>query len=188
MLKKESLKKKTSLRSLQRAKPLKSVNATKKPKKRLKLDEKSAQQLVKEADKWFSRYIRLRDSKFVEGRWMGNCVTCDRKLVVLSSGGWVASSQNGHFITRGCYQLRFDEFNCHLQCAHCNAWRDKEDMLERYRAAILNLYGEDTLKELKQRSKEEGSFKRPTKPELLQVIQDSKEYIKHAEEHAENYA
>jgi hypothetical protein len=182
--KKGGLTKQTSLRSSSGLKkPL-----VKKPKKRLKLEQKSAQQLIREADKWFSRYIRLRDSRYVDGAWVGECITCDKPSVVKTrEGKWIASSQNGHFITRGCYSLRYDELNCNMQEAHCNAWRDKEDMLERYRKALSLKYGEGTYQELKRLSKLPDALKRPTKPELLQIISDAKSYIRHTEENPEHY-
>lgn len=146
---------------------------------RRKLQDKTAQQLMEPADNAYSRYIRLRDAEFKNGEWVGVCISCPRKLVVINSEGkWVASSQNGHFISRGVYSLRFNEFNTNLQCAHCNAWRDKEDMLEGYRKGLADKYGEDTVTELKELSKAPDAYKRPKKPELLEIIRASKEYVK----------
>lgn len=150
----------------------------KKPRKRRTLEQKTAQQLVKVADKWFSKYIRIRDAEYVNGEWVGNCITSGKKLIVIDSDGkWIASSQNGHFISRGVYSLRFDECNCNLQSAYDNAWRDKESMQEAYREGLALKYGEATVQELKQLSKAPGAFKRPTKPELLEIISDSKAQI-----------
>lgn len=47
-------------------------------------------------------------------------------------------------------------------------------MLEAYREALALKYGDNAVKDLKARSKAEGAHKRLTKPELLQVIADSK--------------
>lgn len=163
-----------------------------KPKKRKspkKLEQKTAQQLVPEADKWFSRYVRLRDSSYTGSDWVGYCITCSRPLTVIDSDGkWKATAQNGHFITRGTHTLRFNEFNCNLQCAHCNAWMDKEEMLERYRNALDLKYGSDIKDELKRLSKLPEAFRRASKPELLQLIKDSKTYIEHALNNPQNYA
>lgn len=164
---------------------------TQKPKKRKKprtLEQKTAQQLVKPTDDAFSKYIRLRDSWFTGADWRGKCITCNRPLIVINDDGrWIASSQNGHFISRGVHSLRFDEFNCNLQCAHCNAWMDKEDMLERYRNALDLKYGDEVKVELKRLSKLPEAYRRAGKAELLQIIADSKEYINHALNHPENY-
>lgn len=158
--------------------PLKSKSLTLKPtKKRLKLEQKSAAQLTKVADTFFSRYIRLRDSDLVDGEWIGTCITCPRKMTIFSEGKWIKGPQNGHMIGRGTHQLRFDEENCNLQCAHCNAWLDKDEMITRYRNAVDFKYGDGTYKRLKAESELEGALKRQTKPELLQIISDSKQQI-----------
>lgn len=169
-------------------KALKVAPKPKQTKKRVPLEKKNAQQLTKEADKWFSRYIRLRDSKYVDGQWIADCITHDRQLVVMEDGKWKKNAQNGHFLSRGFHIIRYNDFNCHTQCSHCNAWLDKKDMTERYTAAVSRLYGEDTVAELVALSKQENAQKYLTKPELLQIIHDSKEYIKHCMENPEHYA
>ena len=147
------------------------------PKKRLTLQQKSAAQLQKPADEVFSRYIRLRDSTLINGTWMGDCITCTKLLPVYADGKWLKNAQNGHLISRGVLQLRYDEENCNLQCSHCNAWLDKDEMIERYRIAVDYKYGDGVYKSLKARSKAPGALKRLTKQELLQVIEDSKQQI-----------
>lgn len=161
-----------------------------KKKKRRTLQEKTAQQLVSEADKWFSKYIRLRDSHYTGNEWVGYCIDgCGRALIVIDDEGkWKASANNGHFVTRGVYSLRFDEYNTNLQSAWCNAWRDKQDMIEAYERGLALKHGEDTVKELKRLAKLPEAYKRPGKQELLQIIEDSKTYIEHALSHPENYA
>lgn len=162
-------------KALSRNTPLKAT-AKKRPKQ-------SIPDLTKKADKEFSRYIRLRDSIYDGEKWVGGCITCNRELVVLDDK-WHAGANLGHFIGRGTKELRYDEFNCNLQCAHCNAWLDKEEMLQRYRSGIIDKYGKETLKELKERAKIIRTNKRD---ELEQVIHDSKIEVAHMIEHAENY-
>lgn len=137
---------------------------------------KSLPTLIKLADAAFSRAIRIRDSeKQADGSWVGVCITCPRKLVVITAEGkWIASSQNGHLIGRGTFSLRYSDENCSLQCAHCNVWMDKDEMITSYRKAVDDKYGDGTYKKLKAASKLPDAFKRPTKPELLQIIEDSK--------------
>lgn len=143
---------------------------------------KTLPQLVKQADTEFSRYVRLRDSEYIDGQWEGNCITCDRKLVILSrEGRWNAGANLGHFIGRSAKKLRWDECNCNLQCAHCNAWRDKISMLDAYKKGIEDKYGKETLKRLLKEAKE---LHKPTRDELEQVIHDSKEQVKYMLEHA----
>lgn len=114
-------------RVLKAKKPLRAANpvmlagktvAFKKRRKPTPLAKKNARQLVAVADVLFSRYIRLRDSVLNDkGEWVGGCITCTRELIVRTSEGrFVASSQNGHLISRGVMQLRFNELNCNLQC------------------------------------------------------------------------
>lgn len=144
------------------------------------LENKTAQQLIREADKWWSRYIRLRDSSKLNGEWVAECIdSCGRKMVVMDAEGkWKQGVDCGHFITRGVHSLRFNEFNTNAQNSYCNAWRDKEDMLEGYRKGLADKYGQDTVDELKRLSKLPEAYKRPGKQELLTIIAECKEYVK----------
>lgn len=59
--------------------------------------------LIKEADKWFSIFIRKRDN--------GVCYTCGNKR------DW--KEQNcGHYVLRQYYDTRWNEQNCHCQCVY----------------------------------------------------------------------
>lgn len=73
-------------------------------KRRLRDNDRSFQ--LKKAQTLFNRYIRLRDD--------GNaCISCGR-----FHAGQIHA---GHYRSIGANpELRFDEFNCHLQCAPCN--------------------------------------------------------------------
>lgn len=147
----------------------------------MKTKRVSLPQLVKRADKEFSRYVRLRDCEYIDGQWVGECITCGRRLVVVdASGHWNAGSNLGHFVGRACKRLRWDEYNCNLQCAHCNAWRDKIDMLDAYKKGVDDKYGTGTWKRLVKEGKETH---KPTREELDQVIHDSKEYCNYTLNH-----
>jgi len=74
--------------------------------------------------------------------------------------------------------LRYDELNCNLQCAHCNAWLDKDEMIERYRQAVDLKYGHGTYKMLKALSKRADAYKVPSKPELMRIITESTEQVR----------
>ena len=146
------------------------------------MKQRTLPQLVKLADKEFSRYVRLRDCELIDGQWVGECITCNRRLVVLDENGhWNAGSNLGHFIGRSVKKLRWDECNTNLQCAHCNAWRDKIDMLDAYKKGIEDKYGKDTLDRLKLESKQ---MHKPTRDELEQIIHDSREQVKYMLEHS----
>jgi len=155
MQRKTELKKKTSLKATTKKRPKQTIP-----------------DLTKKADTAFSKYVRLRDCLYTENGWEGECITCDKLLTVLTiDGKWRAGANLGHFIGRGTKELRYDEYNCNLQCARCNAWRDKEDMQQAYRKGIVDKYGKETLKELKQRAK---IIRTNSREELEQVIHDSK--------------
>lgn len=60
-------------------------------------------------DRWFSLYIRLRDS---DANGFGRCISCG-KLVHYKE------ADCGHFINRQHMNTRYDERNCNLQCRSC---------------------------------------------------------------------
>lgn len=108
-----------------------------------------------EADKWFSRFIRLRDTTVYESeseRW-GQCVTC-RKWSSLNT------LQCGHWIRRENWATRFEENNCHAQCKVCNGQRG--GMEQEHELYIITNHGQevrDRLLSLKSRkSRKPGSF------------------------------
>lgn len=150
----------------------KPIQVAKKPKKQTK---PTISKLRKDADTWFSKYIRLRDSYYEDGAWVGECITSGKKILVIDANGkWKHSANLGHFVGRGCMKLRYDDFNCNLQSAYDNAWRDKESMITAYRKALDVKYGDGTARRLVR----EGKTDTPLKREFLeQVIADSKEYV-----------
>lgn len=92
----------------------------------------------------------------------------------MSKGKWQKTSNNGHYIGRANYELRYDDMNCNLQCPHCNAWRDKISMLDAYTKALEDKYGTGTAKSLKKRPMRTTM----AKTELQQVIHDCQEAIR----------
>lgn len=174
-----SLKSKTSLKSG-------GVHSAAKTRKRVPLEKRTAQQLKKPADEWFSKYIRLRDSICTGDEWVGTCITCTKTGVVARiddkgslrfTKGW----DNGHFVTRGNYVVRYNEMNCNLQCSfRCNKMRSGEYV--KYKSALKDKYGKEVPGELEALADEQpGPTYHLTKPELLQIIHDNKvlvEYIK----------
>lgn len=148
----------------------------KKRKPRRTVEEKSAKELVKVADKHFSEFIRLRDSTFRDDGWYGACITCSKRGQVarLENGkakfniGWNA----GHFVTRGHKITRFDEQNVHLQCAYrCNNMKSGE--YEKHRLAINRLYGEGSAEALEALVRQASLYKL-YKFQLLDIISDYK--------------
>lgn len=85
------------------------------------------------ADKWFSRFIRLRDS---DENGIGKCCTCGRI-------GEVKYMDNGHYIKRQHSRLRYSEINCNLQCKKCNAFEQGRDV--NFRKYLVEKYGENSV-------------------------------------------
>lgn len=68
------------------------------------------QDYIKELDKVFSRFIRLRDCN---EKWIVVCPLCWSKVPR-------EKAQNMHFVSRAVLKHRFDEKNCHAGCMRCN--------------------------------------------------------------------
>ena len=85
------------------------------------------------ADKWFSLFIRLRDT-WDDGYC--RCITCGRV-------GDPKSMDCGHYVKRQHQAGRFDERNCHAQCKRCNAFEQGMDSV--YRQKLVEMYGEQVV-------------------------------------------
>ena len=92
------------------------------------------------ADKYFSEYIRRRDSN-KEG--IGKCITCGK------IGHW-KDMHNGHFLSRRYESTRFDPQNCALQCPACNTFNQGRQF--EFGIAIDKRYGIGTAQQLLQKS------------------------------------
>jgi len=166
---KKPLKQTTDLRPKKQPKPQSKPNRTK-----LRLD----------ADEWFSKYVRLRDSERIGDKFVGQCITSGKEMTVCwydeekKKWRWTKGSNLGHFVGRGIdggwHWLRYDEENCNLQSAYDNAWRDKESMISAYKKALDMKYGTGTAKKLIKAGKQHYSL---TREDLEQVIHDSKEAL-----------
>lgn len=143
-----------------------------------KLEAKTASELVKIADKEYSRYIRLRDSRGDAYSRKGKCITCSKTLTVLDGGKFMKNAQNGHFMSRGFHITRYDDMNCNLQCSYDNAWRDKRDMTSAYAKALDKRYGAGVAQGLEELAKQDGGKKLLPKAELLDIIYTCRSYNK----------
>lgn len=104
---------------------------------------------MKQADKWFSIYIRLRDS---DENGIIRCCSCGKPVF------W-KKSDAGHFVNRKHMSLRYSEINVHAQCRECN--RFDEGNLPGYSLFITQKYGDDAIKKLlaaKQLTNKMGKF------------------------------
>ena len=88
----------------------------------------------KKADKVFSKFIRNRDAEFG-----GSCISC---------GKWFPYEQldAGHFVSRNCIELRYNEQNVNAQCHYCNRFKSGEQA--RAGIGIDAKYGKGTSKKL----------------------------------------
>lgn len=101
----------------------------------MKLRRSATRKLAKaKADKYFSMYIRLRDT----GK---PCVTC----------GNYTELQCGHFLSRRFEPVRFDEKNANGQCLKCN----KHEYGNQFQHGVIvdELHGKGTAEELLFKSK-----------------------------------
>ncbi len=101
-------------------------------------------QMLKEADKVFSLFIRKRDA---DKNGNIDCVCCG-KIYNLED-----KTENGdtvvqclHFVQRGVYSLRYDPVNCHAGCGWCN--KDMNDNPEgtayhQFRDYLVDCIGEE---------------------------------------------
>lgn len=103
--------------------------------KKLPKKPPSVSVLKKKADSVFSLYIRQRDAEWVNGEWQCTCITCG----VMKP---LKQMQNGHFVSRRCTSLRYDEQNCNAQCYQCNVM--EHGMQYQYALALDDKYGEGT--------------------------------------------
>ena len=93
---------------------------------------KTKAQHLKDAQAEFNKFIRLRDAD-------QPCISCGR----FHSGQYHA----GHYLTVGAKpELRFDEDNCHKQCAPCN--NHLSGNLVSYRVSLINKIGIERVERL----------------------------------------
>lgn len=102
-------------------------------KKKKQSGKSEHQRLVVQLDKWFSLYVRLRDSFVSNGELYFRCISCGKIKPY-------EEADCGHYINRGHMSTRFDEDNCHAQCRFCN--RFDEGNIYSYRMRLIEKIGE----------------------------------------------
>ena len=90
------------------------------------------------ADRYFSLYIRTRDS--VNG--IAKCCTCGR---------YVSEFDCGHFLSRRFEATRYDERNAHAQCLKCNRFENGNQFA--HAQFIDEKYGKGTSESLLMKSR-----------------------------------
>jgi hypothetical protein len=103
----------------------KRIKTVKKEVKEAKQKLKSRSDWLKEAQVVFNKYIRLRDQN-------DGCISCGSKSAsAYHAGHYRSIGSAGH--------LRFNEHNCHRQCAACNTHLSGN--LIRYRVGLVRKIG-----------------------------------------------
>ena len=97
--------------------------------------------LVKKLDDVFQMVIRYRDNF--------TCITCGRKY----PRGERKELHAGHFISRGIYATRWDEFNVAAQCSSCNLKQSLADVevINKFARELDLRYGKGTVDRLFQK-------------------------------------
>jgi hypothetical protein len=149
--------------------------------------QKTLIELRRIADDEFSRKVRIRDSEYRDGAFYGKCISCSHAGRVVWHDGkkwrWARGWDAGHYVPRGEFVLRFDELNVNLQCSyHCNKLRSGN--LKAYRLALMDKYGTEVPDELTELARKTQHYKF-SRPELLQVIADAKEFVSFTLAHPE---
>ena len=91
--------------------------------------------------KWFSLFIRLRDSNQYG---ICKCITCGEENPFRMMDA-------GHFITRNNKSTKYDEKNVHAQCRACNCFKKGDQY--KHGKMIDEIYGEGTADSLLLKSK-----------------------------------
>jgi len=117
------------------------------------------------AQKAFNAFIRLRDENLP-------CISCGehRKETAVING---SNCHAGHYKSIGAKaELRFEELNCHKQCAHCNNFLSGN--MNEYRVNLIEKIGLDKVEWL------EGPHepKKYTCEQLLEIEHEYKKKLK----------
>lgn len=121
-------------------------------------------QLIKKADRLFSKVVRLSEA---DANGMCQCVSCGR------SYHW-KKLHAGHYAARTFGATRFDQENTHSQCVFCNTFSSGNPA--GYASYIKNKYGSNKIDELWQKAKQPFKWDRE---ELLKLIERLKSEVMH---------
>ena len=106
--------------------------------------------LLKKAQDVVNRYIRERDKD-------RGCIACNGPV-----------EHAGHYFSQGHHSaLRYDETNIHGSCAKCNLFLHGN--LIHYRMGLVERYGEQYVKDLEQKAKQNKTYKW-SRNELEEII------------------
>jgi hypothetical protein len=114
----------------------KSMQTASRGKKPKQVKPKTNKQLDKILWKWFSLYVRLRDS---DDNGYAQCITCGRTH-------HYKEMDAGHFISRRHLTTKFDPRNVNAQCVSCNKFNAGEQY--KYSLAIDRKFGKNVAEHL----------------------------------------
>ena len=121
----------------------------KKAKKNKKVKKVSNTSKLELTQRVFNKYIRVRDTR---PKGIGYCISCGAKLELGTN-----NAQAGHYKSVGARSdLRFNEYNVHLQCLKCNKYGSREVWVV-YEKNLIKKIGKDKLKELEKRTQQDYS-------------------------------
>ena len=124
----------------------------------MKNELKTTSDWMKEAQKVFNQYIRLRDKH-------KPCVSCESKLG--------SKYDAGHYFSSGGHKaVTFDEDNVHGQCVACNQY--KHGNLLNYQIGIEKRIGADRLLQLHEKAHQVRKY---SADELQEIIKTYKQKI-----------
>lgn len=109
------------------------------PKKQEGAEKRARRLAIAEADKWFSMFIRLRDS---DEFGIATCVTSGKRA------HWL-TMDCGHYVSRAKQSTRFDERNCHAQTKMSNRFQGGHFV--EHGNAIDRIHGPGTAEALRQK-------------------------------------
>jgi hypothetical protein len=105
-------------------------------------DEFKSGDVMKLADMYFSRYIRLKHSE----NGMCTCYTCGNVLPI-------KEIDNGHFMKREHKATRYHENNCRPQCKQCNGDTKHNGKQIEFRELLCNEIGVEMVEKIEALSK-----------------------------------
>lgn len=89
----------------------------------------------------FQRWIVLRDcDKYALNGMFAPCYTCGKVKHFFDL-------QGGHYKSGRGNAILFDERGCHAQCKQCNCWPERYDVPTKYKAHMLEEYGQEVVDE-----------------------------------------
>lgn len=148
------------------ATPIKKHNAKNSIKRKaVKIRHKSDKtKLIEEADRWFSRRIRLEDAGL---NGVGKCIDCGATLLI-------KDGDCGHFYSRRHFATRWEPDNCFLQKKRCNMLMNDFRINDGYRKNLVKEIGIDRFKSLE--IKHFNTWK-PLAFELKIIIEENKSRV-----------